>query len=469
MTIENRHRLLYVVTDYVATSVAWLLFNIVRYFTLDEVNYADSLDRFLLYNNVLWGQLLIPVMMMGLYWLSGFYNHTFVKSRLEVLGATAGSVVLGVLITYFVAIIDDPIPDRYSNYELLFILASLFLSMVLACRMVITLSIMRQVATRQLVARVAVVGHKEDIVDCVRRLSLSRVGNGLLVVGVAPVDGHVDECKIEHLDIDNIISECDRMGIAKVILAVKPGDSACVEALLKRLYCLEMPVLLPTWSMNSMLSRFKVRNVAGEPLTDIATVGISESHRNVKRVMDVALSALALTFLLPFMAVIAVMVKRDSKGPVFYAQERVGLRRSKFTIYKFRTMRVDAEDDGPALSSSNDPRITRVGRYLRKYRLDELPQFWNVLKGDMSLVGPRPEREYYESQILARAPHYALVHQMRPGITSWGMVKYGYATSVDQMVERLAYDMMYLENVSFAVDLKILFFTVHTVITGKGV
>ena len=132
-------------------------------------------------------------------------------------------------------------------------------------------------------------------------------------------------------------------------------------------------------------------------------------------------------------------------------------------------MRVDAETNGPSLSTVDDPRVTPVGRFMRKYRIDELPQFWNVLRGDMSLVGPRPEREFYIRRILERAPYYSLIHQVRPGITSWGMVKYGYASSVEQMIERMKYDLLYIENLSFGVDIKIIFYTFNTVITGKGV
>ena len=153
---------------------------------------------------------------------------------------------------------------------------------------------------------------------------------------------------------------------------------------------------------------------------------------------------------------------------MIYRQRRIGIHHKPFTIYKFRTMRTDAEAAGPQLSGENDPRVTKVGRVMRKYRIDELPQFWNVLKGDMSLVGPRPEREYFIRQIVKEAPYYTLVHQVRPGITSWGMVKYGYASTVGQMVERTRFDLIYLSNMSTMVDIKILIHTLKTVMTGKG-
>ena len=166
---------------------------------------------------------------------------------------------------------------------------------------------------------------------------------------------------------------------------------------------------------------------------------------------------------------LSLAVRFSSKGPVFYSQERIGLHQKPFTIYKFRTMIVDSEPTGPRLSEADDPRITKTGRWMRKYRLDELPQFWNVLKGEMSIVGPRPERKYFISEIVKKAPYYALVCQVRPGITSWGMVKYGYASNVDQMVERTQFDLIYMSNMSLSVDCKILIYTIKTVVTGRGV
>ena len=238
--------------------------------------------------------------------------------------------------------------------------------------------------------------------------------------------------------------------------------------MLDRLYLLDKPLFV-TPDLHVMFGlRPRISQVAAEPVIDITNARISAAAINFKRVGDIVVSALSLIVLSPVLAAIAIAVKCDSKGPAIYRQQRIGLHKKPFMINKFRTMRIDAEDCGPALSRHDDPRITPLGHFLRKYRLDELPQFWNVLIGDMSLVGPRPEREYYIRQIIARHPAYSLIHQVRPGITSWGMVKYGYASDVDQMLERLEYDLLYIENVSLGVDLKILFYTVSTVVTGKG-
>ncbi|MBQ1798722.1 MAG: exopolysaccharide biosynthesis polyprenyl glycosylphosphotransferase [Muribaculaceae bacterium] len=203
---------------------------------------------------------------------------------------------------------------------------------------------------------------------------------------------------------------------------------------------------------------------------DVSSATLSDGATNVKRLFDVVASAIMLALLAPFTAVMALLIKLDSKGPVFYRQQRVGMHNKPFNIIKFRSMVHDAEPAGsePRLSSNNDPRITRIGHWMRKYRIDELPQFWNVLVGDMSIVGPRPERPYYVEQILKRSPHYALLHQVRPGITSMGMVKYGYATTVAQMVERMRYDLIYVENMSLLNDVKIMVYTVRTIFTGQG-
>jgi lipopolysaccharide/colanic/teichoic acid biosynthesis glycosyltransferase len=197
---------------------------------------------------------------------------------------------------------------------------------------------------------------------------------------------------------------------------------------------------------------------------------MSESSKNIKRLFDVLISGVSIVLLLPVYVLLAVLIKLDTKGDVVYKQTRIGLHKKPFKIYKFRSMIENAENlNEPQLSSDDDPRITKVGKWMRKYRLDETLQFINVLKGDMSLVGPRPEREFYINQITKQVPYYSLLHQVRPGITSLGMVKYGYACSVDEMIERTKYDLLYLENMSLINDIKIMIYTVKIVINGSGV
>jgi len=188
----------------------------------------------------------------------------------------------------------------------------------------------------------------------------------------------------------------------------------------------------------------------------------------LKRVMDILISIIALLLLIPLYVICACAVKFSSSGPIFYLQDRVGLDGRNFRIIKFRTMYLDSEEAGPQLSSSNDSRITKAGRFMRKTRLDEFPQFINVILGHMSLVGPRPERQFYIDQIMNSAPQYVHLTKVRPGITSWGQVKYGYAENVEQMLDRMKFDLLYLKNRSIALDVKIMFYTIAIVLKAKG-
>lgn len=188
-----------------------------------------------------------------------------------------------------------------------------------------------------------------------------------------------------------------------------------------------------------------------------------------KRLVDILISAVLLLALLPILLILALLIRLDSKGAVIYSQERIGRGGKPFTIYKFRTMQNDAEDGLPQLAARDDRRITNVGKVLRRYHLDELPQLWNVLKGEMSLVGPRPERRYYIDQIMAQAPEYAQLLSIRPGLSSWGMIRYGYASDIRQMIERMHYDLKYVANQSLWFDLKIILYTIKNVLTGQGV
>lgn len=465
-----RQRLLYVISDFLMTNVAWFIFNVIRYQTLADTSFAKSLHAFLTMEVVMWGQVLFPLLMLTIFYLSGYYNNVFMKSRMEELLNTITTTLTGTILIYFIAIIDDPIPDRMDNYALLVSLFLLMFTLVYMCRIAITLRTIRLIRSGDLTQKALIIGNRDDMANMIHRIKSKRGKMGLDIAGCVPMDGlTAADGNMPAYRMEDLPHVCRDNNISHIILVPDGQNMKQTLDVINNLFPLDLPILITPDTYHIIMSGVRFRNIVGEPMIDISRACMSDSTVNIKRAMDIAVSAAAMILLSPVFAAIAIAVRCDSTGPAIYRQERVGRHKKKFDILKFRTMHTDAESDGPALSATDDPRITRVGHFLRKYRLDELPQFWNVLKGDMSLVGPRPEREYFIRRILEKAPYYTLVHQVRPGITSWGMVRYGYASDVDGMIHRLKYDLMYIENVSMLVDLKILFYTVHTVITGKGV
>lgn len=472
MISTKRQRLSYITGDFITTNLSILIFNICRFYILPDVTPSFvTLDRYLLSQDIMLGQIFYPLIMMGIYYLSGYYNIVFPKSRLQELGDTFSSALIGTSIIFFIALINDLQSDRFFNYEIIFILyASLFIPVYLI-RLSITRITTIQIHTRKLSFSTLIVGTSGKAMAFRRKIETARRPMGFNIVGfVATSPEELDaQCDLPIYSLDELPGICNKLQIANLIIVSPQKSEERTLELINTLLPLDMPIYISPNTLQLLTSRITQGNIAGEPLIDISRTEMSQSTLNCKRMADIIISAITLILISPLIAILAVAIKIDSRGSAFYKQTRIGYHKKPFQIYKLRSMYTDAEKAGPALSTEDDPRITRIGRFIRKYRFDELPQFWNVLRGDMSLVGPRPEREYYIEKIMERAPYYTLVHRVRPGITSWGMVKYGYASTIDEMIDRLRYDLLYIENISIMVDIKIIIYTIHTVFTGKGI
>ena len=457
----------YILSDFISASVAWLLFNILRYevFAIDEG--ADSLLDYLQYPGVLGGQVVIPLFWLVLYYFSGYYNKPFGKSRLTELFSTFITVLIGTIFVFFALLLDDIPRSIDIYYKLFFGMFGLQFFITYIPRLLITQSGMRKIKNREWAMKVLIIGAGGKAV---------RIAHDLYRLGY-DICGFVSEdertpVKADRNQVLGTVEDIpvlmEKENVDEIVLAVESKNNKALLGILYSLYRYKRPIKVLADRFN-MLSKIQLRTIRGIPLVDVTDNNFSPAEQNIKLFLDKVCSVVALLLLSPLFAYIAWRVKKDSPGPVFFRQERIGYLGQPFWMYKFRTMYVNAEENGPSLSSEDDLRVTPFGRIMRKYRLDELPQFWNVLKGDMSLVGPRPERKYFIDEIVKTAPYYYLLHNVRPGITSLGMVKYGYAASVDKMVERMEYDILYYENMSLTLDLTILIYTVKTVITGKGV
>jgi exopolysaccharide biosynthesis polyprenyl glycosylphosphotransferase len=467
---KNLQVSLHLVFDYLSAAIAWSLFYIFRKLYIETKIFGEPVpidfDP-----NFFKGLFFIPLFWILLYAIAGSYIDIFRRSRLKELGQTFLVSIIGVLIIFLVLILDDKIDTYKTYYKSLLALFFLHFAVTAITRVILSTITVNKVHNRIIGFNTIIIGSNEKALKLFKESEEKKKSSGNKFSGFLHVDNNIGLLKpyLPHLGhISKVKEIINEYQIEEAIIALESSEHESISRILNELSGTKVKIKIIADMYDILSGSVKMTAIFDTPLIEINREILPQWQLITKRAMDILVSFSIFFFLLPLFAVLALLVKLSSPGPVIYRQERVGKNGKLFKIYKFRSMYTDAEVNGPALSGNNDSRITPLGKFLRKYRLDEMPNFYNVLVGDMSLVGPRPERRYYIDRIMEKSSHYAHLQKVKPGVTSWGQVKFGYASSVDEMIERMKYDLLYLENMSMYVDLKILIYTVIIVLKGRG-
>jgi len=470
--LKKRNGILsYILADLLSAALTWGIFFTFRKIYIEKLPLSD-LKVILNDNKLFAGVLAVTIGWLVFHFVLGTYTNIYRKSRLSEVIRTFLITAIGSIIIFFTLILNDKVTS-YSDYYIDFIV--LFITQFVLTtigRIIVLNRAKNRIKSGKFGFKTLIIGGNQRAVGLYKEITGSKKALGYKLIGFIDTNGNSTNglsAYITNLGKLKVLDEVIKnYAIDEVIIAIETSEHNRIHDIINQLAGKNVVIKIIPDMYDILSGSVKMNHVLGAVLIEIYPELMSQWQHNFKRIIDISVSVFVFVVLSPLLLYVAIRVMLSSKGPVIYKQQRIGLHGKPFSIYKFRSMIFNAEPDGPALASVNDPRITPWGRVIRKWRLDELPQFYNVIKGDMSIVGPRPEREHYISQILIVEPDYIHLQKVKPGITSWGMVKFGYAENLMQMVERLKYDLIYIENMSLANDFRIMLYTTLTIMQGRG-
>ena len=462
---KKTQKILVLLADFIFIYLAWVAFFYVRI----ETGWFKIL---------IMPEVILPMVVIYFYWLIiftffGMYRTWFASSRFDEISSLFKATFVGIFILFFLIYLDDYFHSVESSSRILIFIYWFFLFLFVAIGRLFIRSFQRILLIKGIGRKIAIIVGYNSKANEVHDQILDHPALGLDVEAYVAINseniGKVYKNIRVRGALDDLLDIIYKTHASEVIIALEKEDHDLLVDIISKVEYKGIGLKIVPDLYEILSGQARTSQLYGIPLIDIMPELMPEWEKKLKRLSDIFISLLILMVTLPLNILVALAIKSDSRGPVFFKQERSGMGNKNFNIYKFRSMYQDAEKHtGPVWSQKDDPRVTRVGKLIRKLRIDEVPQMFNVLKGEMSLVGPRPERPYFVEQLSEQIPYYKRRLKVRPGITGWAQVKHKYDESIEDVKVKLRYDLFYIENMSLRMDIKILARTILVILFGKG-